>query len=63
MVVEAGKISIKDLQFNCIIGTLPYEREKEQPIVLNVALWLDFYFQLILPIREAVRVLSLYGSW
>ena len=42
MVIEAGKICIKDLQFNCIIGTLPYEREKEQPIVLNVTLWLDF---------------------
>lgn len=42
MVIEAGKISLKDLQFDCIIGTLPYERENEQPIVLNVSLWLDF---------------------
>ena len=42
MVIEAGKISIKDLQFDCIIGTLPYERENEQPIILNVSLWLDF---------------------
>ena len=42
MVIEAGKISIKDLQFDCIIGTLPYERENEQPVVLNVSLWLDF---------------------
>lgn len=40
--MDAGKISLKDFQFNCIIGTLPYEREHEQPIVLNVSLWLDF---------------------
>ena len=42
MVVETGKISLKDLTFDCIIGTLPFEREKEQPIVLNVSVWLDF---------------------
>lgn len=42
MVIEPGKISLKDLEFDCIIGTLPYEREHEQPIVLNVSLWLDF---------------------
>ena len=42
MVVESGKISLKDLKFDCIIGTLPFEREKEQPIVLNVSIWLDF---------------------
>ena len=42
MVVESGKISLKDLTFDCIIGTLPFEREKEQPVVLNVSIWLDF---------------------
>ncbi|MCF0221868.1 MAG: dihydroneopterin aldolase [Fibrobacter sp.] len=42
MVVSKGKISIQDLQFDCIIGTLPVERENEQPIVLNVSIWLDF---------------------
>ena len=42
MVIDAGKISLKDLQFNCIIGTLPYERENEQPVVLNLSIWLDF---------------------
>ena len=42
MVVETGKISLKDLTFDCIIGTLPFEREKEQPIVLNISIWLDF---------------------
>ena len=42
MVISAGKISIQDLQFDCIIGTLPYERTNEQPIVLNVSIWLDF---------------------
>jgi dihydroneopterin aldolase len=42
MVVETGKISLKDIQFNCILGTLPFEREQEQPVVLNVSVWLDF---------------------
>lgn len=42
MVIETGKISLKDLSFDCIIGTLPFERTNEQPIVLNVSLWLDF---------------------
>ena len=42
MVIETGKISLKDIQFNCILGTLPFEREKEQPVVLNVSVWLDF---------------------
>lgn len=42
MVIELGKIQLKDLEFNCIIGTLPFERENEQPIVLNVSLWSDF---------------------
>ena len=40
MVINPGKISLKDLEFNCIIGTLPYERENEQPIVLNVSCFL-----------------------
>lgn len=42
MVTEPGKITLKDLEFNCIIGTLPYERENEQPIILNVSIWVDF---------------------
>lgn len=42
MVIETGKINLGDLQFNCIIGILPHERENEQPIILNVTLWLDF---------------------
>ena len=42
MVVETGKISIRDLEFSCIIGTLPFERENEQPIVMNMSVWLDF---------------------
>lgn len=42
MVINPGKISLKDLEFNCIIGTLPYERENEQPIVLNVSIMVDF---------------------
>lgn len=42
MVIESGKISLKDLQFNTIIGILPQERVQEQPIIVNVSLWLDF---------------------
>ena len=42
MVVETGKISIRDLEFSSIIGTLPFERENEQPIVMNISVWLDF---------------------
>ena len=42
MVVETGKISLKDIKFDGILGTLPYERENEQPVVLNVSIWLDF---------------------
>jgi len=42
MVVETGKISLKDLRFECILGTLPFERETEQPVILNVSVWLDF---------------------
>ena len=42
MVAETGKITIRDLEFNCIIGTLPYERENVQPVVMNISVWLDF---------------------
>ncbi|WP_407456642.1 dihydroneopterin aldolase [Fibrobacter sp.] len=42
MVIENGKISIRDLKFDCIIGTLPYERENVQPVVINISVWLDF---------------------
>lgn len=42
MVVEAGEIEIRDLEFKCILGTLPFERKNEQRILLNVSLWLDF---------------------
>lgn len=42
MVVEPGKITLKDLEFDCIIGTLPHERENEQPVVLNISIWVDF---------------------
>lgn len=29
------KVSIKELTFNCIIGILPFEREKKQRVVIN----------------------------
>lgn len=29
------KVKIEDLTFNCIIGILPFEREKEQRVIIN----------------------------
>ena len=29
------KVKIENLTFNCIIGILPFEREKEQKVVIN----------------------------
>jgi dihydroneopterin aldolase len=29
------KVKIEELTFNCIIGILPFEREKEQRVVIN----------------------------
>jgi dihydroneopterin aldolase len=40
--MESGKITIKDLGFECILGTLPFERKNPQPVLLNFSLWLDF---------------------
>ena len=40
--MEQGRIRLKDVQFDCIVGILPDERENEQPIILNLTLWLDF---------------------
>ena len=40
--MEQGQIRLKDIQFDCIVGILPYERVNEQPIILNLTLWLDF---------------------
>lgn len=37
-----GKISVKDLDFEAILGVLPFERERTQPLRLNFSLWLDF---------------------
>ena len=42
MVIETGKITLKDVKFFSILGTLPFERENEQPVILNVSVWLDF---------------------
>ena len=42
MVIEQGQIRLRDVQFDCIVGVLPYERINEQPIILNLTLWLDF---------------------
>ena len=40
--MEQGQIRLKDIQFDCIVGILPDERITEQPVILNLTLWLDF---------------------
>ena len=40
--MELGRIRLKDIQFDSIVGILPYERANEQPVILNLTLWLDF---------------------
>lgn len=42
MVIEKSKIEIKGLGFECILGTLPFERVRPQPLVLNIVLEFDF---------------------
>ncbi len=42
MVSCVSKIKIQNLGFECILGTLPFERETEQPILLSVELEFDF---------------------
>jgi dihydroneopterin aldolase len=37
----AGFIEIRNFSFNCIIGILPHERIKPQPLVLNLCLGID----------------------
>ncbi len=32
------KISIEDLKFQCIIGILDFERQKEQDVIINLAI-------------------------
>lgn len=40
--MTVGQISVKDLDFEAILGVLPFERERPQPLRLNFSLWLDF---------------------
>jgi len=40
--MKLGKITVKEMGFECILGTLPFEREKPQPVLLSFSLWLDF---------------------
>ena len=40
--MSQGQIRLKDVQFDCIVGVLPFECENEQPVILNLTLWLDF---------------------
>lgn len=37
-----GKITIRDLDFDAILGVLSFERERPQPVRLNFSLWLNF---------------------
>ena len=36
------KVSIENLTFNCIIGILPFEREKEQRVIINCSFKYEF---------------------
>jgi dihydroneopterin aldolase len=40
---ELLKVNIQDLTFDCIIGILPIEREKEQRVILNINF--EYYFK------------------
>ena len=40
---ELLKVKIKDLTFDCIIGILDFEREKEQRVIIDVAF--EYYFK------------------
>ena len=40
--MELGKITVQNLGFESILGALPFERQKPQPIQLHFSLWLDF---------------------
>ncbi len=35
-------LSIRDLRISCIVGVHSHERKREQPLFLDVDLWLDF---------------------
>lgn len=42
MVIHPGQLSVIEVGFDCIIGTLPFERENPQPILLTLSISLDF---------------------
>ncbi|HQB65953.1 MAG TPA: dihydroneopterin aldolase [Fibrobacteraceae bacterium] len=42
MVIYPGQLSVIEVGFDCIIGTLPFERENPQPIFLTISIHLDF---------------------
>ncbi len=42
MVVYPGQLSVLEVGFDCIIGTLPFERENPQPISLTISIHLNF---------------------
>lgn len=42
MVMELGKISVKDLGFETIVGAFSFERKLPQPVRLSFSLWMDF---------------------
>jgi dihydroneopterin aldolase len=41
------KIHIEDLKFQCIIGILDFEREKEQDVIINIEIEYDFHDEFI----------------
>lgn len=42
MVITKSKVKIQELGFECILGTLSFERVQPQPVVMDLVLELDF---------------------
>jgi len=52
------KINIKNLTFKCIIGILPFEREKKQKVVINVSFNYKFKKNEFINYADIVNVLE-----
>lgn len=40
--MKTGKITIEEMGFKAILGTLSFERIKPQPVRLSFSIWMDF---------------------
>ena len=52
------KIKIENLTFNCIIGILPFEREKEQRVIINCSFKYDYKNQNFIDYSEVVSLIK-----